>query len=359
MIDWKSEGRIDILKAYVSIGLSVPDIANKMKLTHDQIAHAIRRYSLDKIEKIVDNESKKIGQRDISALSRMLGERLHQDYQRVGLDEPSYKKNKSKRTEVSVLDLSDVHIGTRNEVYDGQAGRKIVTYNEKIFVKELAILQNSIFEIHNILSNSYNLRELVVNVMGDCITNDRIFQEQVFEIEKTVGLQIWDGVNYFVKFFNNLLSIYEKITIVCVVGNHGRTQPDVYDEPVENNFENSKRINVIVPDTRRYIHKVLNWKHMIEHGDQMQGFSEQALIKQIKELHLNVGGFDLFHMGHLHQIKEIEVSDKVIVKMNGAWVEKDNYAFKKFKTYSVPKQWFFGQNETRPETWSYKLSLRG
>jgi hypothetical protein len=85
--------------------------------------------------------------------------------------------------------------------------------------------------------------------------------------------------------------------------------------------------------------------------------SEQALTKQIKELYINTE-FDIFQMGHVHTIKEIEVSDKIIAKINGAWIEKDQYAFRKFKTYSVPKQWFFGCSRSRPETWSYKIDLR-
>jgi hypothetical protein len=72
-----------------------------------------------------------------------------------------------------------------------------------------------------------------------------------------------------------------------------------------------------------------------------------------------MGGFDVFHMGHVHKCKEIEITDKVICKINGGWIPKDSWAFKLFKTYSLPKQHFFGCNEHRPETWAYKLDLRG
>ncbi len=237
-------------------------------------------------------------------------------------------------------------------------------------VKELEKLTKSIFKIHSILRNSYNLKELTINVMGDMITNDRIFQEQVFEIEKCAGLQVWDAINYFSMFFNSLLKIYDKITIVCVVGNHGRSVSNSYNEPVENNFEyfiyktwekqfaDSKRINVIVPTTRRYVHSICGWKHLIEHGDLIRGASANAIEKQIKDLSLSMGGFDVMHKGHLHKLKEDEIADKVIVKHNGCWIEKDNYGFNLFKSYSVPKQWFFGCNEKRPETWNFKIDLR-
>lgn len=377
-VKW-TEDKVKLVKSYVDEGLTIFDIAKKMGLTYKQIEHTINRY---KLREQIANKAKegiipnledikiRVTRKNIDELALQLGERMYENYKKIKLVEPKAKKCIGKREEVSILDISDVHLGMKNEVYDSDTGKKIVTYNEEIFKQELQTLQDSITEIHEILSHSYNLRKLVIFILGDILTNDRIFEEQIFEIEKVVGLQLWDAVAYFPKFFNNLLNIYQEIEIVCVVGNHGRSLPNIYDEPTENNyeyhlykiwqkqFEDSKRIKVIVPTTRRYTHKILKWTHLIEHGDAISGFSETAIVKQIKELHLNTGGFDVFHMGHLHSIKEIEISARVIAKLNGAWIEKDNYAWKRFKTYSVPKQHFFGCNENRPETWAYKLDLR-
>jgi len=362
------------VKAYLEAGLSYLTIAQRMKLTYDQVEKAVRRHGLKAMinpDLILPKEKNKLKKDDIEKLASAIGQRLYDSYQIQKLEEPKVKKHEGKKEEISILDISDVHIGTKNQVYDSQSGKQILTYNEVIFKKELGYLQTAISDIHSLLSKSYSLKELHILFLGDTLTNDRIFPEQVFEIEKVVGLQLWDGVNYFIQFFNYLLTIYDKITIVGVVGNHGRSTADLYEEQIENNyeyhlyriwqkqFENSKRVKVIVPDTRRYIHQIGNWKHMIEHGDSIKGFSEASVAKQVKELHLSTGGFDMFHMGHFHQIKEIEISEKVIAKINGAWCAKDNYAWKKFKSYSIPKQWFFGCNEKRPETWSYKIDLRG
>jgi len=367
--------KVNLLKAHRSAGLDITQIANAMGLTYDQVDGALKRYGIrDEIPYVnskKETNSIIIKKQEIAECAKYLGEKLYENYKRINLPVPSVIKNKNKKEEHSVLDLSDVHIGTKNEVFDGTTGKKIITYNEKIFKQELAILQKSMFNIHNLLSNAYNLKHLTIFVMGDIVTNDRIFMEQVFEIEKVVGLQIWDAVEYFTVFFNNLLRIYETITIVGVPGNHGRSLPNMYSEPIENNFEyhlyriwqkqfdNNKRIKIIVPDTRRYIHKIYNFKHMIEHGDSIKGSSETAILKQIKELYLAVNGFDIFHMGHFHTIKELEMGDQAIIKQNGSWIAQDNYAWDKFKTYSLPKQFFFGCNEHRSETWNYRIDLRG
>ena len=303
-------------------------------------------------------------------MAKIIGEEIYTNYNPLKLSEPKVIKTKGKREEISILDLADVHIGMVNRIYKNDLGKQVDTYNHEIFLKELDVLQNSIFKIHGILSNSYKLKKLVIFVLGDIITNDRIFPEQTFEIDSCVGQQMWKTIPLFNKFFNNLLKIYEKIEIVCVVGNHGRSNPHHYNEPVENNFEyfiyktwekqfeKSKRIKVIVPTTRRYVYQVGKWRHLIEHGDLLRGYTDTSIEKQLKEIYVNVGGFDVMHFGHLHKLKEREISDKVLVKQNGCWIFKDTYAWSKFKTFSIPKQHFFGCNNKRPETWSYKLDLR-
>jgi len=379
MRNFWTKDKLELVKNYIQQGLTCSEIAKNMNTSTDAVDKAIGRYSLRSNityirEDIKDDTSEvvKIRKTEIDTLARLVGERMYENYNKITLKEPKPYLTKGTREEVSILTLSDCHIGSLNTVFDKITGKKLTTYNEKIFGQELQTLQDSIVEIHGILSHSYSLKKLVIFVLGDILTNDRVFEGQEWEIEKTVGLQLWDGVNYFTKFFNNLLAIYDTIEIIGMVGNHGRSKPlkDSDDEPVESNFEyhlyriwqkqfeESKRIKVIVPNTRRYIYNVNGWNHMIEHGDAIKGMSEYTQIKQIKDLYVNCGEFDVFQMGHVHSIKEIEVSDKIIAKVNGAWIEKDNYAYRKFKTYSIPKQWFFGCSKSRPETWSYKLDLR-
>lgn len=380
---WTKE-KIELLNAYFQAGFSYPEISKKMGKSTDSLDHARRRYGLIKPETsaviigedevVFSNKiiGKKILKQEVHELARLVGEEIQNNYKKVKLPEPKLQvSSKSNREEISILDISDVHVGMINEIYDADSGKKVITYDHAIFEKELATLQDSIFQIHGILSNSYKLKKLVIFVLGDVITNDRIFPEQVFEVEECVGQQIWKVIPVFAKFFNNLLAIYEEIEVVCVVGNHGRSNPHHYNEPVENNFEyhiykcweeqfkDSKRVKIVVPNTRRYVHTVGKWKHLVEHGDQLRGFTSNAIEKQLKDIYVNVGGFDVMHFGHLHQLKEDEISDKVIVKQNGCWIYKDGYAWNKFKKYSIPKQHFFGCNSKRPETWAYKIDLRG
>lgn len=362
------------LKELIQKELTTDEMASILKRSFKSVQH--RRAWISKglpmKYSTTETDNLKLTKNEINELVLEIGKSIYNNYKKIKIIEPKPVYNqKSKREEQSILDISDIHIGMKNEVFDSDIGKNIVTYNSNIFKRELGILISSVLEIHKILSQSYKLKKLTINLMGDIITNDRIFEEQVFEIEKVVGLQVWDAINYLSYLLQSLLKAYEQIDVICVVGNHGRSLPDSYEEPVENNYEyfiyktlekqfaNSKRIKIIVPNSRRYIYKILNWRHLIEHGDSLRGSTATGIEKQIKDLSINVGGFDVFHFGHFHKLKDDEISDKVIVKQNGCWIYKDNYAFKKYKYYSIPKQWFFGCNQSRPETWQYKLDLRG
>ena len=371
-----TEDKVALVKAHLNNGLPVADVAKKVDSTVDAVDHVIRKHGLrsavSKKEKLVPEEqvTKKIAKTEVDALAAALGERLVKAFQTVKLEEPKVVKIEGKIEEISILDVSDVHVGMINTIADRESGKNVVTYNYAIFLKELEHLQEAIFSIHGILSKSYSLKKLVIFVLGDIITNDRIFPEQAFEIEKCVGLQIWDAIPAFAQFFNNLLKIYETIEVVCITGHHGRSNPHQYNEPVQNNleyyiykcwetqFKDSKRIKIVVPETRRFVYKVGKWSHLIEHGDLMKSFTPTAIETQLKNLYLNVGQFDVQHFGHIHKLQDMEISDKVLIKQNGCWIDKDSYGFDKFKSYSVPKQHFFGCSETRKETWAYKIDLR-
>ncbi len=320
-------------------------------------------------EQIPHNEN--ITKDKIGELSRQIGEKLVENFKVIKLPIiPIPKLNKIRNEEESILDLSDMHYGMINSIYDTIEGKKITTYNCDIFKIELNNLIKSIYSIHGIQSNAYRLRNLTINCLGDVITNDRIFPEQVFNIEKVVGLQIWDLSVALSYFLLSLSKIYEDITFIGIVGNHGRSNQEFKEEVVENNFEyhlyrilqkefqDNKRIHIIVPTTRRYLHRVLKWRHLLEHGDNFRGSTENYIKNQVQSLYASIGGFDMLHFGHFHKLGENEIADKVIYKRNGCWIYKDEWAFGKFKEYSIPKQWFFGCNDKRPETWNFKLNLR-
>lgn len=363
-----ANSKVSIDEASLNLGRSVEAVrkkANSMGLTFSSALN------LDKLPDKV-----RIEKAHLQQIIRMMGEQFVNSLkgQKIKLKDikNQMRYGRSKKDEISILDLSDIHIGMINEVFDSKLRRQRVTYDYNIFTKELSTLQGSIIEIHSLLSNAYNLRKLYINFLGDIITNDRIFEGQIFHIDRCVGKQMWTAVSDLANFINQMKTIYEEIVVTCVVGNHGRsTSRYKVDEPVENNFEyhiykvlqhifkDDPRVTIDVPNTAQHIIDIAGWRHLLTHGSEIKGTTENYIEKQVKELFINIGEFDVMEFGHFHKANETEIGEKVLVKRNGSFIEKDNFGFKVFKQYSVPAQWFYGCNKQRKETWSYKLDLRG
>jgi hypothetical protein len=378
-----SKDKVRELKKLVDAGLKIKEIADILNTTYDSVACKMKTHNFtSKATKVSTPKTTeedtsniiKVKKADRGEFIRDLGDRLveHISQQSIILPEVKLRqKSTNKKEEYSVLDLSDIHYGMINECFDSKIGKQRVTYNKDIFKKEMSNLYKSVGEIHELLSSAYKLRKLYINIMGDIVTNDRIFQGQEFHIDGCVGKQL-DEVNvHLITLINNFLRFYEQIEVNCVVGNHGRST-DSYktDEPVENNFEyhlyriiqrafeGKKRVKIVVPSSYEHIVNIGPWKHLIAHGDKFRGATKNSIERQVKDLIVNMGNFDALDMGHFHFCGQTPVGEAVSVFHNGCWIEKDNYAFRVFKQYSVPAQHFYGCNDKRKLTWGYELDLR-
>jgi hypothetical protein len=159
---------------------------------------------------------------------------------------------------------------------------------------------------------------------------------------------------------------------VGIVGNHGRstTEPSC-DEPTENNYEyllyqmvksafgKDDGVDVIIPNTKFYMHRIYEHKYLLTQGDKIRGYSRNSVEKSIKDYVIaNDCDFDLFIMGHMHRIDRLTLSEKSIGLVNGSWIEKDNYGFTVCKQFSRPQQWFFGVSKKRAITFNFIIDLK-
>lgn len=277
---------------------------------------------------------------------------------------------KGKREETAVLILSDMHTGMRNQIYDSTVGGNKVTYNTPIRKAEMLYLRNSIFQIQDLFTKAYKIDHLIIFILGDMITNDRIYEGQIFSIEKAVGNQVMDVVVDLTYFINEMKHKFNKITLVTLVGNHGRSTERYQEEPVENNFEwfqykllqktfdNDKRVKIIVPNSRSYIYEIYGHRYLLTHGDSLRGSTRNYIERGIKDLLVaHESDFDVFIMGHFHRADKMSLSEHTVALVNGGWIPKDKYGYKMFRQYSKPQQWYFGVNKNRAITWDFALDL--
>jgi len=374
---------LELLKV-LALKMTTKEVAEVLGKSYDSVDHKARRLGIifHQLQSNITLPAElgeipakvKITQQNLNKIITLIGDNLLTSLSKRKFEFQDVKLltqySPEKKEEQSILDLSDLHLGMVNKVFDSGTGTQRETYNYSIYLKELTNLKKAIFEIYGLQSKAYTLKKLNIFLLGDIVTNDRIFAGQEFHIDRCVGMQMWDGVITLAQLIQELKAIYQTIEVTCMVGNHGRTSESYQvDEPVENNFEyhiyrilqlmfdKDPRVKVNVPNTRQYIVNVMGWKHLLQHGDSFRGSTKNYIERQVKDLIVNIGGFDVLETAHVHSCEDSKVGEHIRIKQNGCWIEKDNYAFKVYKQYSVPEQHFYGCNTRRMETWSYKINL--
>ena len=369
---WNKQ-EIEKLKQLYDQGLTdfvIADLLNKefgTNRTFSAVEHCRNRLRLER--KIIMDKRQTI---DVSFLKDNVGP--FSDLIRKNLfrgHRVSVSRTKGKQEEKSVLLMSDIHAGMVNKILDKNSGMEITTYDTKKRQQEMITLRDAIIEIKTLLSHSYNLNHLYIFNLGDNVTNDRIFNGQVFHIDKCVGAQVIEMARDISYFINEMKKVYSKITFIGIVGNHGRSTKDSdCDEPTENNYEyllfkmveavfkDDKDVEIIVPTTKFFVYKIHDHKYLLTHGDSIRGFTRNSIERSLKDyLIANDSDFDVLAMGHFHRIDKICLSEKNTAIVNGSWIEKDSYGYRVARQYSKPQQVFFGVSRMWAITWDFSIDL--
>ena len=356
----------DELKSLLKVGTTVEVISNSLNRTTDAVRNRMKRLKISRTaetsriitpDKIVDYD-------EIARLTKI----------NLFKAKPYKQCWTGPIQEEAVLVLSDIHAGMINSIYDPNTHREMETYNEKIRQKEQIYLRDSVFQISDLFSKSYKIKKLHIFMLGDMVTNDRIFTGQTFEIEQPVGIQIWSMVRDLTHLIEEMKEKFEEIDVIGVVGNHGRTTDKYQEEPVENNFEyhlykiiqqvfiNDPRVKVTVPNTRFFSTEIMGHTYYMSHGDSMRGVTRNSIDKAMREMLTALipdlpQGFDVYLMGHFHKSEKMDLNEKSTLLINGCWIPRDCYGFKMFRQYSKPGQWLFGVGKQRSITWSFNLDF--
>lgn len=279
---------------------------------------------------------------------------------------------KGKYIEDAVLLLSDMHVGKKNMLLNPETGENEVTFDSKILIKEGERLVSTIYDLTQTLSPSYLFEKLNIFMLGDIIDNHLIFNGQVFQVEADVGKQIWTAVQMIIDMITEFLRMFKEIEVTGIPGNHGRMSEHAgADLPISSSFDyqllrivqmyfrNEKRVKVVVPESWFCIAKVRGWKYLLHHGNSVyswQSLPYYGIVRQSKSRRTEIQ-YDIETIGHFHQRMEIPTSSRTYTLVNGGWIPKDSYAWRKFGVLSKPEQYFFGVSDKRPVSWQFHIDL--
>jgi DNA polymerase II small subunit/DNA polymerase delta subunit B len=266
-----------------------------------------------------------------------------------------------KQHESAILTLTDLHFG-----------KKTATFNPDKFAARLANVSKRITRIHSLLSD-YKLDELVICLLGDVNDGTGIYPTQfhhqaISNVEEQADILS----ELLAKFARGQCSVWKKIRVECVAGNHGRGGREAHEAAnwdivayrylAKDLADDEIKVN-IGSEGNPFLRKIQVRKHkyLLYHGHEIRTFSNIPWYgMMLRLLRWNttkrLAPFDVVLMGHFHSWGVWQIN-RVKLFCNGTFVSDDEWALQTFGWESANKTWLFGVSDHRPVTWQFGLEL--
>ena len=228
---------------------------------------------------------------------------------------PTPKKDvRTKRGEVALLHSTD-----------WQLGKQTLTYNTKECERLVKQSIDKTIKITEIQRTHHPVKECVLMLGGDIVENTTIFPSQVYEVDSDVMAQFVAASRILIDIVRTLLANFDKVTVVCEPGNHGRIGK-LGELPKDVNWDklvymfagqalkDEKRLTwqMSKEDIQRVT--IGNYKALLIHGDEIRWGTASTIVrfadrwksgayKFFDEVDQITKGFDFrdLYIGHFHQ----------------------------------------------------------
>ena len=266
---------------------------------------------------------------------------------------PAPKKDtRTKKSEVALLHSTD-----------WQLGKQTLTYNSKECEKLVKQSVEKLIRITDIQRADHPVKEVVLMLGGDIVENTTIFPSQVYEVDSDVMTQFVEASRILIDIVRTLLANFEKVTVVCEPGNHGRIgkfgelPKDINWDKLTYMFagqalKNEKRL--VWQMTKEDIQRVIigNYKALLIHGDEIRWGTASTIVrfadrwksgayKFFDEVDQLTKGFDFrdLYIGHYHQHQSWNMANgEGSVFMTGAIETGNRYARDLLASNGEPSQ---------------------
>ena len=264
------------------------------------------------------------------------------------IDKTSKSRNTSNGStpQVVVAPLSDLHVGDNVDL-EQMAG--LNQYNIDIFNKRLYGWATQLLNLVELRRNVAPVDELIIPMLGDMVSGDIHEELARTNIDHCMG-QMIRGANLISQALMLLTPHFKKITIPCVVGNHGRMtrKPPMKDKYMDWDYmlyqwvaafcREQKNITFDIQKAFVNSFEAGNKEILIMHGDSVPGAGlGTAILRQVANFRnvLNYR-FDSVMMGHFHRVDEFDIGTGE-VHICGTMKGGDEYALQKLVVYTPPK----------------------
>jgi hypothetical protein len=224
------------------------------------------------------------------------------------------KDTRTKKEEVALLHSTDWQLGKQTLTYDTKECERLVKQSIEKTIR-----------ITNIQRADHPVKEIVLMLGGDIVENTTIFPAQVYEVDSDIMAQFVAASRILVDIVRTLLANFEKVTVVCEPGNHGR-MGKLGELPKDINWDkltymfagqalkDEKRLTwqMSKEDIQRV--EIGNYKALLIHGDEIRWGTASTIVrfadrwksgayKFFDEVEQITKGFDFrdLYIGHYHQ----------------------------------------------------------
>ena len=192
---------------------------------------------------------------------------------------PPVKRKVSRNAEVAVAMLGD-----------WQLGKVTPDYNSEVCEDRIRQYAEKVIEMTQIQRADHPVNELHVWLLGDLVEGEMIFPGQAHRIDGGLYRQVvLNGPRILSDFLRRMLTVYDKVTVLGIIGNHGaigglfrkEMAPDTNADRmlyriVADRLSDEKRLSWVIPDAQGErswyaIDHIGNYSALLFHGDQVRG----------------------------------------------------------------------------------------
>lgn len=313
----------------------------------------------------------------LAGLSRQLQKEKHRGKELVNA---VYRAARETSAELKISKVKPPKVDKRRKdeqvavavLSDWQLGKQTPDYTSPVCEERIELYADKIIKITEMQRKSHPVKKLRVYVLGDIVEGELIFAGQAHLIDSSLYQQMTvDGPRILCNFLRHMLTVFEEVHVVAVIGNHGSlgglSRRDYNGESNADRMlynicrqilEPEKRLSWVVPwekDERAWYAVDYIGKHgfFLAHGDQIRGGGGGSF--PISGLARKVWGwatgaieepFNEVLIGHWHQPTRVTLNT-ITARVNGSTESQNTYAIEQLAAIGRPSQFFL---MVHPET---------
>lgn len=285
---------------------------------------------------------------------------------------PKPKTIDSKIKESCILFLSDEHADT---IVEPQQVGGLEHFNFPIALRRAEQLVDTTIKFTQSTMVNYEFNDLWVFAIGDHSSGEIHNATEHSEYRNAFKNSLAIGQMHALM-FRDLATVFPRIHVIYLSGNHGRrTQKKDYQNP-HNNFDyliakiaelhcaNLNNVDFLIPDSFTANIEIEGYGFSLAHGDDIRsygGISWYGINRKVQRLTALDASVNrktsYFCFGHFHQPSILANLDGEVI-INGAWLSTDPYAFNAITAWGVPSQWLMGVHKKNGISWRLNVRLR-